>query len=226
MRIIRIIFIILFISGMSFSQPSFMVDLGVGFYEPALTGIEDNEQFPLQTALTTNVLLDWGVSYQIFHNTRLRYTNQSSHDFGKIKNEAMFYRSLVYQSIFFETFFIAKKRMEWNFSVAPIWSRGSITLNTRSNKSQDDWNNLLDSFGNPSITLASMDAMKSDWFGFSSMIGFRYYILSWMAADVKMGYMYQFYDPEQWRLQGQQVYGPELDIDELPILTAKLVFCW
>ncbi len=226
MRIIRIIIIILLLSGVSQGQPSWVVDTGLSYYDPRLPGFEDNEQFPLMKIYTKNLLLDWGVYKQVFFNTRIGYTAKSSHDFGKIKNDAIFYRSLTYRSFVLETFFIVKKRMEWNFSLAPIWSRGSITLNTRSNEAQDDWNDMLTSFGNGPVTLASLDVMKSDWLGFSSMIGFRYYIFSWLAADVKLGYMYQFYDQKNWRLQGMQVYGPELLIDELPILTAKMVVCW
>lgn len=226
MRIIRIIFIILIFAGVTTGQPSWILDTGISYYDPTLPGFEDNEQFPLLNVFTKNILLDWGIYKQVFFNTRVGYTGKSSHDFGKIKNDAIFYRSIAYRSLVLETFFIVKKRMEWNFSLAAIWSRGSITLNTRSNEAQEDWNDLLDSFGNPRVILASLDVMRSDWLGFSSMVGFRYYLFTWMAADVKMGYMYQFYDYKKWRLQGLQVYGPEMSIDELPILSAKLVFCW
>ena len=226
MRIIRFIIIFQFIAGISLSQPNWMVDVGLGFYEPTLTGFEDNEQFPLLNIWTKNILIDWGVSKRVFFNTRIGFTSKSSHDFGKIKNDAIFYRSLTYRALVLETFFIVKKRMEWNFAIAPIWSRGNITLNARSSEMQEDWDDLLDSFGNRKITLASMDVMKSDWFGFSSTIGFRYYLLSWFAADVKMVYMYQFYDEKKWRLQGMQIYGPEMDIKELPVFSTKLIFCW
>ena len=80
-----------------------------------------------------------------------------------------------------ETFFRLKPKVELNFTLTPIWGRGRITLETKPASSEDgeghtitdDWNELLNSFGDedPLSQVASEHGMRSDWFGFSGMLG-------------------------------------------------------
>ena len=55
----------------------------------------------------------------------------------------------------------------------------------------DDWNELLNSFGdnNPLDQVASENTMVTDWFGYSGMLGYRYYIRPWIGIDFKMGFL-------------------------------------
>jgi hypothetical protein len=66
--------------------------------------------------------------------------------------------------------------------------------------------------------------MKSDWFGFSGMLGYRYYVRPWMGIDFKAGFLNNSYKKDRWRFQGKRVKGPDLKIDKIPIFSLKLVY--
>jgi hypothetical protein len=216
--------LICFFVGFLSAQPRMMLALGGGFYEPQLPGFDSNTQFPKTGFFSRNLLLGYSFSYQFFYNARVGLTSLNSLQSGKIENGAAFSRRLVYRLLTVETFFIFKRRMEFNFTLAPMWNKGTISLNTQS--SNDDWNALLSSYGNQDVALKSDDIMRARWFGFASLIGFRFYIFSWLAADVKAGFMNNYYKPEQWKFQGKSIQGPELKIDKLPLFTAGIVVGW
>jgi len=212
------------LTGLILAQPRIMVNLNGGYYEPKLPGFDANDQFPSTNIFTKNILLGYGFSYQFFYNARLGVTTLNSFQTGKIQNGARFSRRLAYRMLTIETFFIFKKRLEWNFTLAPMWNKGVITLDTQSDN--DDWNALLSSYGNSSIPLQSGDKMKKSWFGFASFIGFRFYLFPWLAFDVKTGFMNNYYKPENWKFQGKKITGPDLKLDKLPLFTGRIIIGW
>jgi len=68
------------------------------------------------------------------------------------------------------------------------------------------------------------DAMVTNWFGYGSMLGFRFYLTSRMAIDFKSGFMNNQYDEKKWTLRDQKVTGPKMKIDGLPIFSLKLSY--
>jgi len=214
-------------------QPKLSIDMGVGFYEPTLTGFDQNEtvQFPPKSMLNKNLMLNWGIYYEFFNNARIGYNSFTSYAIGKsitlINSEAVFRRSLTYRIFPIETFFRWKPNMELNFTLAPIWGRGRIELDTTPGDKTDDWNYFINSFGgspDPVSDMGATDVMKTDWFGYSSMLGFRYYINSRIGVDVKGGFMNNSYKEENWRIQRQKVTGPKMKIDDLPIFSIKIIY--
>ena len=214
-------------------QPKLSIDLGVGFYEPTLTGFDENEtvQFPTKNILNTNVLLNWGIYYEFFNNARIGYNSFTSYGIGKsitlINSDAVFRRSLSYRIFPIETFFRWKPNIELNFTLAPIWGRGRIELDTTPGDKTDDWNYFINSFGgspDPISDMGATDVMITDWFGYSSMLGFRYYINSRIGVDVKGGFMNNSYKDKNWRIQRQKVTGPKMKIDDLPIFSLKIIY--
>jgi len=214
-------------------QPKLSIDLGVGFYEPTLTGFDQNEtvQFPPKSILNKNLMLNWGIYYEFFNNARIGYNSFTSYAIGKsitlINSEAVFRRSLSYRIFPIETFFRWKPNVELNFTLAPIWGRGRIELDTTPGDKTDDWNYFINSFGgspDPVSDMGATDVMITDWFGYSSMLGFRYYINSRIGVDVKGGFMNNSYKEENWRIQRQKVTGPKMKVDDLPIFSLKIIY--
>ena len=214
-------------------QPKLSIDMGVGFYEPTLTGFDQNEtvQFPPKSILNKNLMFNWGIYYEFFNNARIGYNSFTSYAIGKsitlINSEAVFRRSLSYRIFPIETFFRWKPNVELNFTLAPIWGRGRIELDTTPGDKTDDWNYFINSFGgspDPVSDMGATDVMITDWFGYSSMLGFRYYINSRIGVDVKGGFMNNSYKEENWRIQRQKVTGPKMKIDDLPIFSIKIIY--
>jgi hypothetical protein len=90
-----------------------------------------------------------------------------------------------------------------------------------------NWKFFINSFGgnpDPVEDMGPTDVMISDWIGYSSMLGFRYYISSRMAVDLKGGFMNNSYKNDKWRIQRQPVTGPTMKIDKLPIFSLKFVY--
>ena len=123
----------------------------------------------------------------------------------------------------FETYFRWRPRIELNFTLAPIWGRGRITMDTKPNDKFEDWNELLNSFGDedPLTQLGGTDVMLNNWLGYSGLIGIRYYLSPRTAIDFKLGFMHNGYKKDKWILQRNQVTGPDLSIIDLPLFTLK-----
>lgn len=222
------------------SQPKISVDLGTGFYEPTMNGFDSNElvSFPTGNILTRNLLINFSTFYEFFPNARVGYSVLKSIDIGRLEGFAtskpVFYRTINFRMIPLETFFRLKPKVELNFTLTPIWGRGRLILETKPASSDgsgsftitDDWNELLNSFGdeNPLEQVASENTMVTDWFGYSGMLGYRYYIRPWIGVDFKMGFLNNNYQKDSWRFQGKKVNGPEMKIDEIPIFTLKVVY--
>lgn len=228
-----IISLLPFCNDIVHGQPKLSIDMGVGFYEPTLTGFDQNEtvQFPPKSILNKNLMFNWGIYYEFFNNARIGYNSFTSYAIGKsitlINSEAVFRRSLSYRIFPIETFFRWKPNVELNFTLAPIWGRGRIELDTTPGDKTDDWNYFINSFGgspDPVSDMGATDVMITDWFGYSSMLGFRYYINSRIGVDVKGGFMNNSYKEENWRIQRQKVTGPKMKVDDLPIFSLKIIY--
>jgi len=92
-----------------------------------------------------------------------------------LNSEAIFRRSINYRLFPIETFFRWKPKIELNFTLAPIWGRGRIELDTTPGDKTEDWNFFLNSFGgseDPVKDMGATDAMKSDWYGYTGMLAF------------------------------------------------------
>ena len=232
---IHVLILSILLLGGSFvpAQPKLSIDLGIGFYEPTLSGFDENEtvQFPTKGILNRNLLRNWGIYYEFFSNARIGYNSFTSYEIGKdillLNSEAIFRRSINYRLFPIETFFRWKPKIELNFTLAPIWGRGRIELDTTPGDKTEDWNFFLNSFGgseDPVKDMGATDAMKSDWYGYTGMLGFRYYISSRLALDLKGGFINNSYKDDKWRVQRQSVTGPKMKIDDLPIFSFKVVY--
>jgi hypothetical protein len=221
----------LFLGSFSLAQPKISVGLGLGLYEPTLSGFDENidVRFPTGTMLNRNFLLNWAVYYEFFSNARLGYNSYSSFEAGKldlINSKAVYRRTIIYRMFPLETYFRWKPRIELNFTLTPIWGRGRIYVDTTPGDKSEDWNQLINSFGfsKPVSDLGATDAMINDWIGFSGMIGIRYYLSTRIGLDMKMGFMDNSYKNDKWRLQKKEVTGPIMKIDELPIFSFKVFY--
>ena len=213
------------------AQPKISVGLGLGLYEPTLSGFDENTDVPFPTGnmLNRNFLLNWAVYYEFFSNARLGYNSYSSFEVGKldlINSKAVYRRTIIYRMFPLETYFRWKPRIELNFTLTPIWGRGRIFVDTTPGDKSEDWNQLIDSFGGSDDVsdLGATDAMINDWIGFSGMIGIRYYLSTRIGLDMKMGFMDNSYKNEKWRLQKKEVTGPKMKIDELPLFSFKVFY--
>ena len=54
-------------------QPKLSVGVGLGFYEPTMTGFDDNElvAFPTGNVINRNLLFNFSFFYEFFHNARV-----------------------------------------------------------------------------------------------------------------------------------------------------------
>ncbi|MFQ6605841.1 MAG: hypothetical protein ACE5D8_09880 [Fidelibacterota bacterium] len=205
-------------------QTKWSFNLGGGYYEPTLTGLKSNTELPSLGFLNTKLLVGFGLSYEFFYNARLGLTNYISYHNGKTTAGASFTRKLTYRTIMLETYFRFLRRFEMNFTLAPMINGGSISLDTSAPVSE--WDALLSSFGNSSVSVSDRKKMTTTWLGFSSMIGLRYYLLSWLALDVRAGFMNNWYNEKKWKFQGKTVTGPQLKLDKLPLFSFRLYVTW
>jgi len=206
-------------------QPKWSLSVGSGYYRPVLIGLDkdSNDVLPNTGTFNKNILLNWGVQYQFYPNARLGLNNFYSFHSGKI-NDSDYSRLIRYRLLSLETFFFLRKRLELNFTLAPMWNKASISL--KSSAANADWDILLGSYNNDSKTLDIQGKMVKRWFGFSSMIGFKYYLYSWMSVESKIGFMRNFYKSKNWKINGEKITGPEMNIDKLPIFHLNFVFGW
>ncbi|MBN4081153.1 hypothetical protein JYT44_02180 [Caldithrix abyssi] len=207
------------------AQPKWSFHIGGGFYNPSLGSLDpdSNNVIPSLSTFSKNMLIDWGVKYQFYPNTRIGYARSNSYHSGKV-GDSDFSRTISYRMITFETFYYPRKRIELNFMLAPMYNKASVKLTAKS--SSTDWDSLLGSYGNSSMNLLTGGEMSKRWFGLASMIGFRYYIFSWLAVDGKAGFIQNSYSEKKWKLDTENVDGPTMDIKKLPVFNVHLVFGW
>ena len=66
--------------------------------------------------------------------------------------------------------------------------------------------------------------MTYNWIGFASHIGVRYYFSNLISIEAKAGYYLSSYKETNWKLEGEDVTGPKMKIDKLPVLQLNAVF--
>jgi len=212
------------------SQPKLSIDVGMGLYQPSLDVFDDNSSnFPSAGFINRNFLLNYGIYYEFFSNARIGYNSFTSFDTGELKLgnfNGAFLRTLHYRIFAIETFFRWKPRIELNFTLSPVWGRGVIQLDTKPEDMTDDWNDLLEIFGDedPMTDMAATSRMRKNWIGYAGIIGFRYYISSRLAIDLKSGFLNNFYKEDNWKLYNTKVKGPKMEINELPIFSLKFIY--
>lgn len=213
----KIILSFFLLLGLCFSQSKFNLQLGIGFYSPK---IEVADPVPKIGFVGKNLLLNWGMRYQIYPNVRIGYTRSNSYHFGKT-GSSNYRRTLSYRSYSFETFYYLKEKVELNFTLAPMLSRGIITVSAKTPTA--DWDALLTSYSNSSISLETASNMTKRWLGFASHIGARYYFSTLLSLEGKLGYYMSSYSNKNWKLEGEKVNGPPMTIGKLPVVQFNLV---
>ena len=218
----KLILMYCLLGGVLLSQPKLNIQLGGGYYNPKLIGLDpdSNNVIPSGSLLSNNLLLNWGVRYQIYHNMRLGYTQSHSLHFGKI-GSSNYNRNIAFRSISFETFYYVREKMELNFTLAPMINMGRISIIDE--KASADMDTLLSSYNNSSVNLSTGGTMKKTWLGFASHIGLRYYFSSLLSVEGKIGYYNSSYSENNWKLEGEKVTGPKMKIKELPIIQFNLI---
>ena len=205
---IQVLLFFLLIS-IGYTQPRLSFDLGLGIYQPSLIGYDDNNTFPSSNALNRTVLFNWGVYYEFFYNARFGINTLTSIDSEDSEN------------------FILSNQSSADFNRRIIWGSSIISLVTNPPQQVEDWKSFLTLFNDDDVGLSSMkasDNLVSNWYGYGSMLGFRYYLTSRMALDFKSGFMNNSYDETRWYLRGKKVTGPKMKIDGLPIFTLKILY--
>ncbi|MBL46906.1 MAG: hypothetical protein CMG56_05365 [Candidatus Marinimicrobia bacterium] len=200
-----------------YSQPKYNFLVGLGYYNPK---IETSSPIPNLGFVGKNLLLNWGVRYEIYPNVRIGYTQSHSLHLGSI-GSSNYLRNLSYRSISFETFYYIKEKMELNFTLAPMINKGSITITAKA--PTDDWDSLLTSYGNSSVRLKTGSSMTKRWLGFSSHVGYRYYFSRLLSVEGKLGYYMSSYSEKNWKLEGEKVTGPPMKLGRLPVFQVNLV---
>ena len=200
-----------------YSQPKYNFLVGLGYYNPK---IETSSPIPNLGFVGKNLLLNWGVRYEIYPNVRIGYTQSHSLHLGSI-GSSNYLRNLSYRSISFETFYYVKEKMELNFTLAPMINKGSITITAKA--PTDDWDSLLTSYGNSSVRLKTGSSMTKRWLGFSSHVGYRYYFSRLLSVEGKLGYYMSSYSEKNWKLEGEKVTGPPMKLGRLPVFQVNLV---
>ena len=200
-----------------YSQPKYNFLVGLGYYNPK---IETSSPIPNLGFVGKNLLLNWGVRYEIYPNVRIGYTQSHSLHLGSI-GSSNYFRNLSYRSISFETFYYIKEKMELNFTLAPMINKGSIIITAKA--PTDDWDSLLTSYGNSSVRLKTGSSMTKRWLGFSSHIGYRYYFSRLLSVEGKLGYYMSSYSEKNWKLEGEKVTGPPMKLGRLPVFQVNLV---
>ena len=218
----KLILMYCFLVGVLLSQPKLNIQLGGGYYNPKLIGLDpdSNNVIPSGSLLSNNLLLNWGVRYQIYHNMRLGYTQSHSLHFGKI-GSSNYSRNIAFRSISFETFYYVREKMELNFTLAQMINKGKISIIDE--KASADMDTLLSSYNNSSVNLSTGGTMKKTRLGFASHIGLRYYFSSLLSVEGKIGYYNSSYSENNWKLEGEKVTGPKMKIKELPIIQFNLI---
>ena len=232
---IHVFLIFFLVSGVT-AQPKLSLELGLGFYQPTLTGFDENDiTFPKKSFTNRNLMVNYGIYYEFFNNARIGYNTFLSYDAknnltlqlnDNTENSANFRRTIRYRFFPIETFFRWKPRVELNFTLSPIWGNSQISLETQSDDQLEFWESFVNSFGGGSSlgTLKGTETMANNWFGYSSVLGIRYYISSRTAIDLKSGFMNHYYDEKKWKINGRRVNGPKMKITDLPIFSFKLIY--
>ncbi len=221
MRLKNILLILIGCSALM-ANPGIEAGLAFGWYEPELTGLDTSlEQSAAESNIfRKNALPGYNISYCLFPSVRIGFAQNGSYFSGE-DDTTSFSRKLLYRAVYLETYFRIFRRLELNFSLAPMWNRGIIKLDVQNKEKVWDAH-----IGDYQLQVKAPEKMIVNFFGYSSMIGIRYYLMSWLAVDLKTGFMVNNYQPGNWKRDGEKLTGPVLDIKEEPFYTIRLVFVW
>jgi hypothetical protein len=50
--------------------------------------------------------------------------------------------------------------------------------------------------------------------------------MTWMSVEAKIGFMENWYDETGWEFQGETVTGPVLNLEDIPVITTRVIFGW
>ena len=81
----------------------------------------------------------------------------------------------------------------------------------------------ISSYNNSSVSLTTGGIMTKTWLGFASHVGFRYYFSTLLSLEGKVGYYNSSYKESNWKLEGEKVTGPKMNIKKLPVIQLNIV---
>ncbi len=204
-----------------FPQPNISGLVGIGYASPDYQSFAKSP-FPSQ-GVFEKMMLHFAFDYQFYPNARIGFNQWSAAKSDKYQGQD-FKRSFTYHALVLETFFFIRKRMELNFSLGPMINTGKITI--ASSQSAAVWDSLIAEFNNTSIPISSKDKMTKLFFGFTSSVGFRFYLNTYLALDGKIGFMSNYYKNDRWKFQGKSIKGPDVKLNDLPLFSFGLVYGW
>ena len=170
-----------------------------------------------------SMMFNFSFSYQFYSNARVGYSQWISFRSDKYSGED-FSRSFKYRALVIETFYFPKKQIELNFTLGPMINSGSISLATK--QTIEAWDELLGEFNNSGVDVSASDEMTTTFIGISSAVGVRFYVKPYTAVEVKIGFIENYYSEDKWKFQDQDIKGPNIDIEDMPVFTFGLVYGW
>ena len=221
----RYLFILYFLLGILYSQPKFSIGIDVGYYQPDIP-VSGTSQLPASSGFSKDILPGFSLSYNFFPGARISFAHSFSYQSDRTKSGTPFSRILSFRMFLIETYYFSKERLEWNFSLGPTWNSGKIQLNAETNYNGIDEYINKENNTTESYSVLNSAKMTTNWFGFVTFIGLRYYVRSWWAVDIKTGYLTNYYDNKNWKFQGKKISLYNMNIDGLPIVTVKVIFGW
>ena len=130
----RYLFILYFLLGILYSQPKYSIGIDVGYYQPDIP-VSSTNQLPASSGFSKDILPGFSLSYNFFPGARIGFAHSFSYQSDKTKSGTPFSRILSYRMFLIETYYFSKERLEWNFSLGPLWNKGSIKIATKVNRS-------------------------------------------------------------------------------------------
>ncbi|MCH7613008.1 MAG: hypothetical protein IIB45_06575 [Candidatus Marinimicrobia bacterium] len=203
------------------AQPKLSGSLGIGYTSPDYKTFAE-DPFP-KLGTFERMMIHVSFAYQFYPNARIGFSQWTAFTSDKYSGQD-FKRSFNYRAISLETFFHIRRRIELNFTLAPMINSGKISMT--SSQSAAAWDSLMAEFDNSGIEISSTDEMTKTFFGFTSSIGFRFYFKPYLAFEGKIGFLETFYKNDKWKFQGKAIKGPDIDIDDMPLFTFGLVYGW
>ena len=170
-----------------------------------------------------SMMFNFSFSYQFYSNARVGYSQWISFRSDKYSGED-FSRSFKYRALVIETFYFPMKQLELNFTLGPMINSGSISLATK--QTIEAWDELLGEFNNSGVDVSASDEMTTTFIGITSAVGVRYYVKPYIAVELKIGFIENYYSEDKWKFQDQDIKGPNIDIEDMPVFTFGLVYGW
>ncbi len=222
MRLKIILHLLIFSCGLIFGQQKIEFGILAGWYQPDLAGLDTSLESgsDQNSIMRKNVLTGFCFNLPLFPSARIGYAQGGSYYSGT-SDTTEFKRKFIYRMAILETYFRPFRRIELNFSLAPMWNTAVINLDVKDTRSA--WNTQI---GNYNLEVKVPERIVNQFFGFTSSVGVRYYFLSWLALDVKSGFMSNTYKDANWKQNGKKIPGPGLDLNKEAMLTIRLMFSW